>query len=84
MVLVTAKSRYPICFDCQKGDLQGEVKDPVFKKLFDIPDNYYVESMFLRSIKINYLKYGKLTDRQIEFFIKAVDKMNKEKSSPAN
>lgn len=45
------------------------------KKMFDIPEDFYKKNSFLRSIKINYLRYGKLTEKQIEAFKKAVDKM---------
>ena len=36
--------------------------------------------MFLRDIKINYLRFGKLSERQIEAFKKVVKKM-KEKAT---
>ncbi|TAL53432.1 MAG: hypothetical protein EPN86_04435 [Nanoarchaeota archaeon] len=75
MVLVTNKTRFAVCFDCQKNELKGEVTDPKMKEMFNIPDNLYQESSFLRSIKINYLRYGKLTDKQIDAFKKTVEKM---------
>ncbi|MFQ5621330.1 MAG: hypothetical protein ACE5FT_05805 [Candidatus Nanoarchaeia archaeon] len=76
-VLVSGRS-YPICYDCQKGDMKGEITDPTMKKLFDIPMRFYEENSFLRSIKINYLRYGSLTERQVEAFKKAVDKLSDE------
>jgi len=75
MVLITGRNQFPICYDCQKSELQGEIKDKKMKKFFDIPEELYKKSGFLRSIKSNYLKYGKLTDKQIEFFKKAVKEM---------
>ena len=33
------------------------------------------ENLFLRSIKLNYLKYGALTDKQIDAFKKTVERM---------
>lgn len=72
-VIVSRGNRYPICFDCQKPDMIGEITDPVFKKMFKIPDSYYENNSFLRSIKINYLKFGKLSERQIEVFKKVVN-----------
>lgn len=74
-VVVTSRQRFPICFDCQKSELEGEIKDPEMKKLFNIPDDFYQKNSFLRSIKINYLKYGKLTERQIEAFKKTVENL---------
>ena len=67
-VTITWKQRYPICYDCQKDELKGEIKNLKMKKLFKIPEDYYKENSFLRSIKINYLKFGKLTEKQIETF----------------
>jgi len=74
-VLVTRRARYAICFDCQKTDLEGEITDPEMKKLFDIPPELYEKSAFLRDIKVNYLRYKSLTERQIEAFKKAVEEL---------
>ncbi len=82
MVLVTPKTQYAVCYECQKNDLKGEVTDPVFKKMFDIPDDLYQKSMFLRSIKINYLRYGKLSEKQIDAYKKTVDKMTNPQPPP--
>ena len=59
--------------------MEGEIKDPEMKKMFDIPVDFYKENMFLRDIKINYLRFGKLSERQIEAFKKVVKQM-KEKA----
>jgi len=74
-VIVTARQRYVSCYDCQKKELNREVKNAKMKKLFNIPEEYYKENLFLRDIKINYLRYKNLTDRQIEAFKKTVKKM---------
>jgi predicted DNA-binding WGR domain protein len=55
--------------------MMGEVTDPAMKKLFDIPEELYKDSMFLRDIKINYLRYGKLSERQIDVFKEVVEKV---------
>lgn len=78
-VTVTNRQRYAVCYDCQKKEMEGEIKDPKMKKLFDIPEEFYKKNMFLRSIKINYLRFGKLSEKQIEAFKKTVKKM-KEKN----
>ena len=75
-VVVNWKTRYPICYDCQKSELSGKIKDPAMKKLFDIPEDLYRENNFLRSIKKNYLTYGRLTEKQIAAFKKAVEKIS--------
>ncbi|MFC1691580.1 hypothetical protein ACFL0W_05365 [Nanoarchaeota archaeon] len=72
-VTVTRRNNYVMCYDCQKKELEGEVTDPEMKKLFDIPKEYYIENAFLRSIKINYLKYGSLSEKQIAAFKKTVE-----------
>ncbi|OGM02709.1 hypothetical protein A3K72_02115 [Candidatus Woesearchaeota archaeon RBG_13_36_6] len=82
-VISTWRDRYPVCYDCQKREMQGEIKDPKMKKLLDIPEEYYKENSFLRSIKINYLKYERLTEKQVEAFKKVVEKI-KEKNVKTN
>ena len=68
-----------MCYECQKAELAGEIKDPKMKRMFKIPEKLYKENSFLRSIKVNYLKYGQLTEKQIEAFKKVVKKMKEEK-----
>jgi len=77
-VITTSRDRFPVCYDCEKAELEGEIKDPKMKKMFDIPKQLYQENSFLRDIKINYLKFGKLSEKQIEAFKKTVGKMQKE------
>lgn len=71
-VLVTQRSRYLICAECHTKEMVGEVTDPELKKLLDIPEAFYEKSMFLRDIKIKCLKYGALSEKQIEAFKKTV------------
>ena len=78
-VTVSGKQRYAVCYECQKKDMEGKITDPKMKKLFDIPEDLYKENSFLRDIKINYLRYGKLSERQIEAFKKTVKKLKEEK-----
>lgn len=79
-VLSGWRDRYPLCYDCQKGELEGKIKDPKMKKLLDIPEEYYRQNAFLRNIKINYLKFKQLTEPQIEAFKKTVQRLKEEKS----
>ncbi|MBU0929757.1 MAG: hypothetical protein KJ623_01665 [Nanoarchaeota archaeon] len=76
-VVVTYKQYYALCYDCQKNELKGKIKNPAMKKMFDIPEEFYKENSFLRNIKINYLKFRKLSEKQIEVFKKVVKKMKK-------
>ncbi|MBW3012670.1 hypothetical protein KY340_00540 [Candidatus Woesearchaeota archaeon] len=78
-VLVTSKQKYVQCYDCQKQELSGEIKDPAMKKLFDIPEDFYRRNLFLRNIKISYLKFGSLSEKQIEAFKETVKKIKEGK-----
>jgi len=80
-VLVSRWQKYVTCYDCQKNELVGEVKDPKLKKMFDIPNNFYEENSFLRDIKIRYLKWGNLSEKQILAFEKSVQKMKDSKTA---
>ena len=77
-VVVTSRTRFPVCYDCQKTELQGTIKNPKMKKLFKIPEEYYKGNAFLRDIKIKYLTYGELSEKQIEAFKKAVKDLKEE------
>ena len=59
--------------------MKGEIKDPKMKKMFNIPEEFYKKNSFLRDIKIRYLKWGELTERQINAFKKTVKEMKKGK-----
>ena len=74
-VLMTYKQRYSVCYECQKKELEGKIKDPKMKKLFNISEEFYKQNSFLRSIKINYLKYGELSEKQIDTFKEFVKKL---------
>jgi len=75
------KDKFVSCYDCQKKELNGEVKDPEMKKLFDIPEEFYKENPFLRNIKLNYLRYETLTERQVEAFKETVKRMKEGKKA---
>ena len=78
-VIVTYRNRFPVCYDCQKKEMQGEIKDPKMKEMFDIPEEFYENNIFLRDIKIKYLQWGgELTEKQIEAFKKTVKRMKEE------
>ena len=62
-VVVTRRTLYPVCDECQKATLSKEITDPEMKKFFNIPPEFYEQNYFLKSIKIGYLKFGSLTGR---------------------
>ena len=71
-VLTTSRSQYIVCFECQKREMDQPITDPKMRKFFDIPEDFYKQNSFLRNIKINYNRYGGLTEKQIEAFEKVV------------
>ena len=80
-VTVTNRQRFVICYECQKAEMKGEIKDPKMKKMFDIPEEFYEENPFLRDIKVKYLKWGgELTEKQIAAFKKTVKSMKENKA----
>ena len=76
MVLIQSRRQKAECEECQEKQMQGEITDPVFKKMFDIDPELYKKNQFLRSIKIFYLRYERLSERQIEAFQDYVAKAN--------
>ena len=85
-VTASFHQRYVLCYDCQKDALQGEIADPAMKQMFDLPEEFYRQNAFLRNIKASYLRYHKLTEKQVSAFKKAVDAMKhpKEGSLPGH
>jgi len=77
-VIITYKQRYAICYDCQKKELGVSIRNPAMKKLFDVSEEYYKNNSFLRDIKLNYIKYKSLSEKQIEAFKKTVKMMKSE------
>jgi len=74
-VTATWKTRYVLCLECQNKEMAGEITNPKMKKFFDIPPEFYAENSFLRSIKINYLRYEDLSGDQIAGFKRVVEEM---------
>jgi hypothetical protein len=74
-VTVSGSQRFAVCYECQKKDLKGKVADPKMKKLFDIPEEFYKKNSFLRDIKANYLRFGSLSEKQVEAFKKVVKEL---------
>lgn len=79
-VMVAGRRAFALCYDCQKGDMQGTIKNQKIKKFFEIPEEYYKQNSLLRNIKIHYLRFGKLTEKQKEAFKKTVEKLEQGKN----
>ena len=71
-VLISSRNQFPICTSCSMKQINQPITDETFRKLFDIDQKLYEESSFLRSIKSNYLRFGSLSDKQVEVFKKVV------------
>jgi hypothetical protein len=82
-VEVTSRSRHRICTACESTQLKGEIKDPAMKKLFAIPEEYY-NNPFLRDIKVRYLMFGSLSEKQVSTFKDVVEKIRKNKEGGAS
>lgn len=80
-MLTTTRNRFPVCYDCQKGQLAGKIRDPELSKLCDIPEDLYRMDPFLRDIKIKAINQNSLTEKQIEAFKKTVRRLLSEKPS---
>jgi len=80
--LVNYRVRFPVCLKCQMKQLNQEVTDPEFKKMFDIDKDLYEQNSFLRDIKIKYIRFGQLSEKQIETFKRVAKEMKEAKSSP--
>ena len=76
--VVISGRQFPLCYNCQKGELSGEIKNAKMKKLFDIPEKLYEQNTFLRDIKIKYLRFGALSEKQIETFKKVAKELQEE------
>jgi hypothetical protein len=77
-VLTTNRKEFLICYDCQKDELHQPIEDTEMKEFFAIPEAYYKKSNFLRNIKLNYFRYGSLTDKQKEYFVKVVNEIKEQ------
>ena len=77
-VEMASRRQIPVCYECQKLELSKEIKEPNMKKMFDIPEAYYKKNQFLRTIKISYLRYKDLSDRQISAFKEVVESLKAE------
>lgn len=82
MVQMYSAKQFPICAPCQLAEINQPISEPAMKKFFDIPHELYEQSSFLRSIKSNYLKFGNLSPKQKEMFIKVVAEL-KNPTKPA-
>jgi len=77
--IVTWKDRNPVCVKCKMKEIARPIKDGKFKKLFDIDKTLYEKSGFLRNIKSSYLRFGNLSEKQVEMFKKVAQEIKHEK-----
>jgi len=82
--LITWKSRVPVCVECKMREINNPIKNAKFKKLFDIDKALYEKSGFLRNIKSSYLRFGELSEKQIEMFKQVVKEVKNKKPVKKN
>lgn len=78
-VLATSRSTFLECYECQKKELDKPIENNEMKAFFNIPEEFYKVNAFLRNIKISYIRYKNLTDRQKEAFEKTVEDLKKDR-----
>lgn len=78
--MVSWKNRNPVCTECRMRDINKPITDGKFKKLFDIDRSLYEKSSFLRNIKSSYLRFGGLSDKQVEMFKKVAEELKSGKA----
>ena len=72
MVIMYSQRQFPICVDCEMEQINKPIKNAKMKKMFDIPEEYYRENKFLRSIKNSYIRFENLSEKQVDAFKKTV------------
>ncbi len=77
----SGRSRFAVCIECEMREIKKPVNDAMYKKLFDIPSDWYKENHFLRSVRFQYGRYGDLSEKQIEAFKKTVKEMKEGKKT---
>ena len=77
-VLASWRNKYLTCYDCQKTELSKEIENKKMKKFFDLPEDFYKKNAFLRNIKLSYLRFGELSEKQTEAFKTTVAKIKDE------
>ena len=83
-VLISSRGQFPICTSYSMKQINQPIEDKKFKAMFDIDQKLYEQSSFLRSIKYNYLRFGSLSDKQIEMFKKvALELANPKREGPS-
>ncbi|MBI3037206.1 hypothetical protein HYY73_05675 [Candidatus Woesearchaeota archaeon] len=79
-VLISSRGQFPICTACSMKQISQPIEDEKFKAMFDIDQKLYEQSSFLRSIKYNYLRFGSLSEKQIDTF----KRVSEELANPAH
>ena len=57
------------------------IDDPEMKAMFTIPEELYKKNSFLCNIKVNYLRYGSLSEKQVEAFKRVAKELQDEEKN---
>ena len=79
MVVMYTYNQFPICVDCEMKQIDKPIEDKAMKKLFNISEEFYRENSFLRKIKGSFIRFGSLSEKQIEAFKNTVKDMKNPK-----
>ncbi len=81
MVVMYSGRQFPICVSCHMKRIDQPIEGEKYKKLLDIPKESYKKSLFLRNIKESYLRFGSLTEKQVEAFRKTIKELKEGKEN---
>jgi hypothetical protein len=79
MVLISAYRQVPVCAECKMKEINRPIVEEPYRTMFAIDEELYKQSSFLRNIKANYLRFGKLSEKQIETFKKVAEELKQKK-----
>ena len=69
---------FVMCADCHEPLINKPIEDADMKAFFEQADDIYDRDAYLRTVKMNYLKYGNITDYQRTQFLKVIDLVRKD------
>lgn len=73
--------RFPICIDCEMKVIEKPIENQALAKMFDIPKEWYRENAFLRSVRYQYGRFDRLSDKQKEAFKKTIKELKQQKKA---
>ena len=69
---------FVMCAECHEPLINKPIEDEEMKLFFEKGEGFYEKDAYLRTVKMNYLKYGNITDYQRKQFLRVIDILSKE------